>query len=499
MPDPAVSSPPPAYPRAVLVDRCVLFIDELQDIVQGAGGLPPIEVEEILRERKASRPSAVRKEPVTFRCVDAAYYREVLDGIDLRLPDQLVAAPGVNSLTIGVSWLPGRSFPQAAYIASCHNDLLVLHMGTGLPRPWFYLVFNTWANSVAVVPPPPTRCITTTSHCDIGAGVAVQCHRYGYILAELYLRRDSQTHLASNRATLFVWSSPGFSPLHGWWVQQEVVLPLPADEEDHRMPPTYSFHADIVFAASATSLCWVDLRTGILVCDGIGKLVGGGSTGVDFRFRFIPLPEECAHIPGSLSPISHWSQVEEYRSMSCTNRDTIAFACIDGYNHSPPTIEATLTTWTLKLHLMDDSRWEKRTAICIRDLLSDLPFMKDGWKLLQLMPSCSIIPGVTYLSIAASQSKPEHEQLEAVGFYQLRLDTLLRRVLSVYEFPYGSRIVPYSKTWMWDHSQQCREIMELRMEKQETKELRFEVEESKGRLSKIQKGGGTWGEAAPTH
>ncbi|KAF0895363.1 hypothetical protein E2562_012394 [Oryza meyeriana var. granulata] len=63
------------------------------------------EVEEpafaMLRDRKASRPPAMRKEPTT-----SAYYRQVLDGIDPRFPPLTGASAVVNSLTIGMSWPP---------------------------------------------------------------------------------------------------------------------------------------------------------------------------------------------------------------------------------------------------------------------------------------------------------------------------------------------------------------------------------------------------------
>ncbi|CAO2202085.1 unnamed protein product [Urochloa humidicola] len=112
----------------MLVDRHVLFIDELQKMIKETEGVPldrsidsilkalptcnnkmekdfqeqmaiaeemtryRAEVEEPafakLRERKACRPSAARarKELVTFTCTVAVYYHEILHGIDLHLP-----------------------------------------------------------------------------------------------------------------------------------------------------------------------------------------------------------------------------------------------------------------------------------------------------------------------------------------------------------------------------------------------------------------------------
>jgi len=64
-----------------------------------------------------------------------------------------------------------------------------------------------------------------------------------YVLAELYPHQDSQSRLASNKATLFLWWSCGFGPLAIWWMQKEVVFPLPVDDNDNKMPPTYSIRA----------------------------------------------------------------------------------------------------------------------------------------------------------------------------------------------------------------------------------------------------------------
>ncbi|KAJ1275369.1 hypothetical protein BS78_05G130300 [Paspalum vaginatum] len=260
----------------------------------------------ILRERQASRPGAMRKEPVTFAYHDADYYRQVLDGIDPRLP-HLDADAIINHLTLGISWRPNDHYlwnlPLAGYIASHHDYLLVLYFGAyrpGLVEPGCYLVINAWANSVAIVPPLSRCCFSSTSPCGIiGTGVAVLRHNeFGdYVLAELCLHRDSRSHLLpTNKATLFLWWSPSSGPPAGRWMQEEVVLPLPTDI-DH----TVTFRADMAFAVSSTTLCWADLRTGVLVCSGIDRLAAGAGTAHDcLVFRFIPLPEECARKPDLL-------------------------------------------------------------------------------------------------------------------------------------------------------------------------------------------------------
>ncbi|RLN22296.1 hypothetical protein C2845_PM07G17790 [Panicum miliaceum] len=347
MPDPA------PFQRVVVLERCVRLVDEVEEFVEkkrdgvtqhemveaAINNLPPCRdwVEkklqqqrvietvmskcrrdmerafEAVRKRNRDRPSAVRKEPLAFTtCMDAEYYSELLDCIDAHLTDPLAPAPAGA------------------------------------------MVFNSWANSLALVPPLP---LTTMSHCSTGAEVAVLRHNmYGdYLLAELYRHKDARTQLASlDKATLFVWCSTGSGPLANQWIPKEVVLPLPPDDDqDSTQPTTYSFQANMVLQVSSTSLCWVDLQTGILVCDHLDRL-GAGDDGDDVLFfRFIPLPRECA----VKSDPRTWKQAEHFRSMCCVTRETIEFVCMDGYTQGRPTTDAMLTRWVLKFPLTNCWRW----------------------------------------------------------------------------------------------------------------------------------------------
>ncbi|OEL30973.1 hypothetical protein BAE44_0008009 [Dichanthelium oligosanthes] len=511
MPDPppqllTPASPPPV---TVLVDRCVRFVDDLEEIIEETGGvpldlslksvlndLPPCtskqemenqrqramweeitrhraEVQEpafaILRERKASpRPGMMRKEPVTFSCADAVYYRKVLDGIDPRLP-QLTGGGVVNSFTIGISWPPGdhlRNYPTAGFITSCHDDLFALSFGTGAKC---YLVLNTWANSVAIIPPVPTRCIAAASPCPTGPGVAVLRHNmYGdYVLAELYLHEPSRSNIASNKATLFLWWSPRSGPLADQWMQKEVVLPLPADEDT--TPPTYSFRAHMVFAVSTTSLCWVDLGRGILVCDRIDMLAAGTADDV-LVFRFIPFPKECATKP-DLLPL--W-RPEDYRTMFCLDPETIMFVCVDGYNQGHPPGKTMLTTWILKLPLTDNWSWDKDPALslCVGSLL---PISKDDRKL--LTPGCPVINIGTHghvfthlraFSVYKHEHRQEHRQWEVTGLHLFTIDLCCEKAS---EWSPLSRVFPFSQifavsicnlgqTTEWESLQQSRPSLE---------------------------------------
>uniref|UniRef100_A0A0E0DB72 DUF1618 domain-containing protein n=1 Tax=Oryza meridionalis TaxID=40149 RepID=A0A0E0DB72_9ORYZ len=216
----------------------------------------------------------------------------------------------------------------------------------------------------------------TMSHCGIGTGVTILRHNdyYDYVLVELFSHQDTRTHLASNKVTLFLWWSPSSSPL-----ADEVLLPIPAsnqDKDDVTWPPTYSFRADMVFAVSTTSLCWVDLRTGILVCDHIDKLGTGTDDDDDhLLLLFISLPEDCVMKPSLLS----WKRsAEEHRTMICRDPETILFISMDNYIQGLPIGDTVLTTWTLKFPLTNHWTWEKHSApsLFVGDLLNDLPVLK---------------------------------------------------------------------------------------------------------------------------
>ncbi|GJM94017.1 hypothetical protein PR202_ga10628 [Eleusine coracana subsp. coracana] len=408
--------------EAVLLDRYVRFVDEVSEIIAERGGSPPsltmesilqgipenlswqereaavqrtmeeamsryreeIEApaEAILRERKASRPSAVKKIPVAFGGNDAALYREALDGIEPEYP-QLVGPPGITSMVLRVSWSRAsalRSFPPIAFVSSVHHNILVLYVGDyrpGFSSRGFYLVYDAMANSVAMVPRLPTRCVTMFSHCGMGSGVTVL--RYGrsqYLLAELLLRKEDHG-LTSNKATLFRWWSSEASG----WVQTEVVLPLPCEPDEHTSEVNYSFYVDTFFAIGNTCLCWADLLEGMLVCYVLADCP---------KFRFVPLPEGCS----KLDPCQHRGLPDQYRSMSCVERgddQIITFVSMDGYGQGRHISNVELTTWTLKNPSDLKAKWTKGTAsFRIRDLWSDR-FYKENLLLGQLTPTFPVL------------------------------------------------------------------------------------------------------------
>ncbi|BAF05285.2 Os01g0569200 [Oryza sativa Japonica Group] len=466
-------------PHMVLVDRYVALVDDIQEVIDEIGGvsfdvslkaaldaLPKCsdgqewdeqqqsairaeitrhraEVLEpafaIFRDRKACRPAApgtMRKEPMASRCNSGSYYREVLDGIDPRF-SHLTGGAIVNSLTIGVSWPPSHDLwnhPLSASISSCHDCLLVLYFGNyrpGISSPGCYFVLNTWANSVAIVPPLRATCVITMSHCGIGTGVAILRHNdyYDYVLVELFPHQDSRTHLASNKATLFLWWSPSSSPLaDGQWIRKEVLLPIPAtsnqDKDDATRPPTYSFRENMV--------------TGILVCD-IDKLNTSTDDEDDrLLFRFIPLPEECVMKPGLLS---RERPAEEHRTMICMDPETILFVSMDSYIQGLPIGDTVLMTWTLKFPLTNHWTWEKHSApsLCVGDLLNDLPVLKESKNdgKTQHIANCPVSSIdrqnhlITSLTITKYERKHENGQWGVVELYEVSIDMDRRTVLEL--------------------------------------------------------------------
>ncbi|XP_062192744.1 uncharacterized protein LOC133896205 [Phragmites australis] len=440
-----------------------------------------------VRDRKASRPSAVEKVVVAFSGNDdAAFYREVLEGIEPVL--EVADPPGVTSLALRLSWAPGfplRSrYPSGAVIWSSHHNILVLFVTTyasGLCWPGFYLVYDSWASSVAVIPPLPSWSAYMFSHCSIGTGSAVLRHEApsNYVLADLLLRQEHGC--ATNKADLFLWWSSG--DCAGRWMQKQVELPLPSEPEKHTSKRTYNFTADAVFAGGWSRLCWVDLLQGVLVCDDVLAACP--------RFRFIALPEGCF--------IKHVlrGQPREYRSACCVERPgerVLKFVTMDGHGQDSPISDVTLTTWSLSL---DGCRpeWVKGSSVSLGELLTD-PTYKDVLGLQPLIPVLSMVQDdVVYLSFAPRRESIHADDRESVdaddresidaddlesvdaddivdvparGFCMVRLslDLQRRRVLSAHKLPPESRVIPnpdiftsdfntyFNKTSQWCEAQQ---------------------------------------------
>ncbi|OEL13148.1 hypothetical protein BAE44_0025834 [Dichanthelium oligosanthes] len=145
----------------------------------------------ILHERKASRPGgAMRKEPVTFSCDDAAYYR-----------------PGRHRSSLS------KAHRRRHRELFDHRDLLATGLSpTELSRGWFHRELPRHQLALSFGAPSSLGCLPGAQHLG---RVAVLCHNVycDYVLAELYLCHGSRSYLASTKAILFLWWSPGSGPL----------------------------------------------------------------------------------------------------------------------------------------------------------------------------------------------------------------------------------------------------------------------------------------------
>ncbi|KAL6646374.1 hypothetical protein ACP70R_017982 [Stipagrostis hirtigluma subsp. patula] len=243
-----------------LVDRNVLLIDEVVELIQESGGWPSARVwrsivggdgtsipfpawlagkerrdaerramradelryrteieapaAAIVRERRAARPSAVRDKVVAIGGGDdaAAHYRAVLDGIEPDL-SRLTRAPGVTAVALRLSSDEARAALHArnpVFVAGADHNILVLKVGAydrgpgDLRSPGFYLVYDARASSLAAVPtlPPsmPSAGAPWDAHRSIADGVAVLRHGSpgDYVLADIFVRNDDYLDLPND-------------------------------------------------------------------------------------------------------------------------------------------------------------------------------------------------------------------------------------------------------------------------------------------------------------
>jgi hypothetical protein len=272
-----------------------------------------------------------------------------------------------------------------------------------------YLVYNAWANSVAIVP-PLFYDFGTSHYCGIGpaAGVVLLCcgsKEGDYILAELLLRRDVRSTLPTNKAALLIWESSS----SGRWIEREVLLPVPVLSAPPPAPAagaviaddklaidtttTTTFRADMASPVSFSSICWVDLLTGILVYNHIHS----------GQFHFIPLPQECA---GTGMTRQCSVQPDEYRSMCCIDRQTLKLVSMDMCDQERPNADPMIRTWTLRRPLSPTNwKWDKQdeSNYRIQDLWDDPVYKGMLNRLRPIWPSFPVIsthePHIIYLSI----------------------------------------------------------------------------------------------------
>lgn len=129
------------------------------------------------------------------------------------------------------------------------------------------------------------------------------------------------------------------------------MLPVPADAAT---TSTTSFFADMELALAAdnsTSLCWVDLETGVLVYKHTAASYAEAGQCLQQHgssFHFIPLPEGC-DAARELVMSGRLTEPKWYRSMSCDNSETaLKFVSMEGYNQEIPMADVKLSTWILE-------------------------------------------------------------------------------------------------------------------------------------------------------
>ncbi|TKW11302.1 hypothetical protein SEVIR_6G224600v4 [Setaria viridis] len=446
-------------PGEVLLSRSVQFKDEMVEFIEEQG-LPSLEsimdaalegipsskrqtvmqreilhyretvekqAEDALRERKLCCPSATKKVPVVFTGGDdPVFYGQALQGIEPHFIQ--VAHPNeVTALALRVSWprySSFYSFPPGAFISSADRNMLVLYVGPYRPclsLRGFYLAYDVWANSIAVIPQLPSGSVSMFTHVGIGTGVAIQSRgdQPGeFILAELLLKK--QRGRPSSKGTLFKWFSSG--PAAGQWIQTEVVLPLPTKPEEHASRSSCTFCSDIVSVFGTAGLCWVDLLQGILICNDVSS--------AHPQFRFVGLPRKPTIKPGIEGrgmPAAH--------SSICYVEDTLRFITIDNYGHRDPFC-ATLSIWALQDIQIPE--WVLFYSFSFGNIQLD-PFYR------RMMPTFPVLSmaneHVIYVTVAADLTSVPGKLEECVR-HVLCIDMMHGCVVSVSNLPPGSGLTP---------------------------------------------------------
>lgn len=166
-------------------------------------------------------------------------------------------------------------------VVTCDDkSMLILYggqySGPGSSMRGCYLIYDTavsGSSALKTVPSLPHSPYLT----GVGEGAVVLRSDYpasSYILAELATTPERRLP----DADLYLWRSDSPTPQ---WEKKAVQLP----PEVRSAPGKHNFCADTSFSFGASSLCWVDLLRGILVCH--------HGQGQDPQFRFIPLPDGC--------------------------------------------------------------------------------------------------------------------------------------------------------------------------------------------------------------
>lgn len=299
---------------------------------------------------------------------------------------------------------PAKSIPglcgaiTSAHIASADKNLVALFAGPYRPGSNLkggYLIYDASKKSLSAIPQPPYDY----KRDGVGQGaVVVALDEGGYVLAELTKVRGSYPP----EATLCTWRSSTAE-----WVIKVASFPPELSY------PIHLFNADTCFSYGSSTLCWVDLFKGMVVCD---------LHDAPPQFRFVPFPAECQTYDHG-QPRKFSLRAEEFRSIACVG-DTIKFVTMDGYCELPGNA-VSLTIWALH----DLYSWEKCMVYSVRDIWESETHLSLG--LLNILPSFPVLSmdedGVVYLVLNdldfAVDCKVEYKTQ-----YLLRVDVLRNKV-----------------------------------------------------------------------
>lgn len=319
-------------------------------------------------------------------------------------PDaQLVDPPELSSLSM---LPPMSSIPPlcegvtSAHISSSDKNLVAFYAGSYRPgtlSEGCYLIYNARKNSLSAIPQIPFD----RPHDPIGRNSAIVVSvggGDGYVLVELIKVESSDVAKA---ALCLWWSSAAV------WDMTEGCLPLEICQ------PIDDFSAEICFLSGGSTLCWVDLFKGLLVCD-LSQVLKCKSAP---EFRFIPLPHVCATY-NVYTPEGRQLRADQFRSMSYV-QGAIRCVTMDGYVGHKPGDGFELAVWTLSSDL---SKWSKTSEYNVAKIWENETHQAIGMpKIAPSLPVLSMYEdGVVYLVF--TDVRVVDYKLEYKGQYLLRVD-----------------------------------------------------------------------------
>ncbi|XP_062200236.1 uncharacterized protein LOC133902926 [Phragmites australis] len=314
----------------------------------------------------------------------------------------------------------------SSLVACADKSLVVLYggrySGAGSSGPGCYLIYDTAAtgNSNSILSTVPRLPLFNLIGIGYGA-VVLRRHSpradattSSYLLAELAAipRRGLPD------AELYLWWSDAPT---AQWDKKAVRLP----REVSREPGKHLFSIDASFSFGTSSLCWVDLLLGIVVCADPGQQ--------DPHFRFIPLPNGCPAVGTSEKPDR--PRMHEFRYVGCVG-GVIKLVATEGLLEGWDFHKFRLVTWTLSPDL---SEWKKDAVFPLKDLWASDDFL--SLKLPQHTPVCPVLSarddGVVYAIVnhvekhsIVKGSEVVQTKVEIKGQCVLELDMQRNKIIS---------------------------------------------------------------------